>query len=354
VRYVFKHALIQDTAYQSLLKSTRQLYHQQIARVLEERFPDTSDSQPELLAHHCTEAGLTEQAIPYWQRAGEQAIRRSANVEAIRYLTKALELLTTLPDTPERARQELSLQIALGPALASTSTRGYVAPEVESSYLRARELCRQMGETPQLFPILQGLATFYSVRAEFSAAQELGTQLLHVAQRAQDPALLLRAHIALQSPLFWQGEFTAAYEHAEQGIALYGPLKQHTHVPQALAQDPGVMCLIYAALALSPLGYPDQALKRAQEAVTLAQELSQPFSVAYAHFSATAVCSLCQEVQLTQQHAGAAVSVATEYGFGFPRIVAEFWQGWALMRQGQKERGLSQMRQSLTALQVIG
>ena len=197
-------------------------------------------------------------------------------MEAISHLTKGTELLKTLPDTPERAQQELSLQIALGPAWLST--KGYAAPEVESTIPRARELCQQIGETPQLFPILQGLATFHSVRAEFQTAQELGTQLLNLAQRAQDPALLLRAHIALQSPLFWQGEFTAAYEHAEQGIALYGPLQQHTRVPQVLAQDPGVMCLILCGSRLMALGYPDQALKRMQEAVTLAQELSHPFS----------------------------------------------------------------------------
>jgi len=147
--YLFKHALIQDAAYQSLLKSTRQQYHRQIAQVLEEKFSETKENQPELLAHHYTEVGLIAQAMPYWQRAGQRASQRSANVEAISHLTKGLELLKTLPDTPERAQQELTLQIALGAPLIAT--KGYAAPEVEKVYARARELCRQVGETPQLF-----------------------------------------------------------------------------------------------------------------------------------------------------------------------------------------------------------
>jgi len=173
-RYVFKHALIQDAAYQSLLKSTRQQYHQQIAQVLEERFPETRETQPELLAHHYTEAGLTAQAIPYWQRAGQRAIERSANVEAIGHLTRGLELLQTLPDTPERARQELMLQITLGSPLQAA--KGYGAPEVGTVYTRARELCRRVGETPQLVRVLPGLWKFYLVRAEHQTVRELGEQ----------------------------------------------------------------------------------------------------------------------------------------------------------------------------------
>ena len=150
--YIFKHALIQETAYQSLLKSTRQQYHQRIAQVLDEQFPETAETQPELLAHHYTEAGFREQAVGYWQRAGQQALQRSANPEAILHLTTGLALLTTLPETPARAQQELDLQIALGSAL--TATKGQAAPEVEQTYARAQALCAQVGETPQLFPTL--------------------------------------------------------------------------------------------------------------------------------------------------------------------------------------------------------
>ncbi len=153
--YVFKHALIQDAAYQSLLKSTRQQHHQRIARVLEHLFSDTAATQPEVLAHHYTEAGLSAQALPYWQQAGQHALQRSAPAEAIAHLTQGLAVLTTLPETPERLQQELDLQVALGTALRTT--KGNAAPEVERPYTRARELCAQLGYTPQLFPVLRGL-----------------------------------------------------------------------------------------------------------------------------------------------------------------------------------------------------
>jgi predicted ATPase len=153
--YTFKHALIQDTAYQSLLRSTRQQYHQRIAQVLEQPFPETAETQPELLAHHYTAAGLREYAIGHWQRAGKNACERSAHVEALSHLTQGLALLTTLPDNSARAHQELDLQIALGPVLSAT--KGPAAPEVEQTYARARALCAQVGDTPQLFPTLGGL-----------------------------------------------------------------------------------------------------------------------------------------------------------------------------------------------------
>src|SRR5262249_30483156 len=175
-----------DTAYQSLLKSKRQRYHHQIAQVLAGRFPKTAETQPELVAHHYTEAELAEQAIPYWQQAAQRAMERSANVEAIAHVTKGLELLKTLPDSPEHTQQELTLQIALGTPLIAT--KGYAAPEVEHVYARAHELCRQVGKTPQLPRVMRGLWAFYIQRAKFHDALDLGEQLLGFAQRAQDPA----------------------------------------------------------------------------------------------------------------------------------------------------------------------
>jgi predicted ATPase len=151
---VFKHALIQEAAYQSLLRSTRQRYHQRIAQVLETRFPTLAETQPELLAQHYTEAGLKEQAIPYWQQAGRQAIQRSANLEAIGHLTRGLDILKTLPDISAWAQQELDLLTTLRPALLVT--KGYAAPEVLQAYARARQLCGQVGETPQPFQVLRG------------------------------------------------------------------------------------------------------------------------------------------------------------------------------------------------------
>jgi predicted ATPase len=175
-RYLFKHALIQETAYQSLLRSTRQQYHQHIAQTLAEQFPDIAETQPELLAHHYTEAGLSARAIPYWQRAGQRAVERSANLEAISHLTRGLELLPQLPEGPERIQQELALQITLGAPLMAT--RGFTAQDVERVFGRALDLCRQLGETPQLFTALRELRTFYQIRGDSQTAYELGEQLL--------------------------------------------------------------------------------------------------------------------------------------------------------------------------------
>src|SRR5262249_24823686 len=160
----FKHALIQDAAYQSLLRSTRQQYHQRIAQVLEARFPERCATQPELLAHHYTEAGLTEQAVVYWHRAGQYASDRLGYLEAISHMTTGIGLLATLPETPEHTQHALSLHIALGAALLMT--KGHAAPEVEQAYTKAYALCQHMGETPQLFPVLFGLWWFYIARSQ--------------------------------------------------------------------------------------------------------------------------------------------------------------------------------------------
>jgi predicted ATPase len=350
-RYLFKHALIQDVAYQSLLKSTRRQYHQQIAQVLEEQFAETKETQPELLAHHYTEAGFIAQAIPHWQRAGQKAIERSANVEAIGDLSKGLGLLKTLPDTAEHVRQELSLQIALGAPLIAT--KGYAAPEVEHVFARARELCQQVGETPQLFPVLRGLWVFYEVRAEHRAARELGEQLLTLAQSFQDTALFVEAHRALGNTLFWLGEEGSARVHLEQSLALYDP-QQHSSLAFTYGSDPGVICLAYRAFALWCLGYPDQALQSMHEALTLAQRLAHPHSLAFALTWAAILHWLRRESQATKEQAEAAIALATEQGFPFWVAQGTMMRGWALADQGQGEEGIAQLHEGVTAYRATG
>ena len=350
-KYFFKHALIQDAAYQSLLKSKRQQYHQQIGQILEEQFSENAKTQPELLAHHYTEAALREQAITYWQRAGERAIERSANVEAVGHFTKGLELLKTLPDTPGRTQQELMLQITLGVPLAAI--KGYAAPEVERTYARARELCQQAGETPQLFPVLFGLWRFYLVRGELQTAHELGEQLLRLAQHAQNPTLLPEAHGALGITLPYLGELISAQTHLEQGIALYNP-HQHRSLAFLHGQDPGVVCRVHAAWALWYLGYPDQALERSREALTLAQELSHPFSLAFALYHSARLHQLRREVQVAQERLETVISLSTEQGFAQWLALGIALQGWMLAEQRQVEEGIAQMSQGLAAYRATG
>jgi predicted ATPase len=349
--YLFKHALIQDAAYQSLLKSTRQQYHQRIAQVLAARFPEIAETQPEVLAHHYTQAGLTEQAISYWLRAGQQASERSANVEAISHLTTGIELLKMLPETPEHTQQALTLYLALGAALLVA--KGHAAPEVEHAYTQARTLCQQVGETPELVPVLLGLWQFYVVRAQLHTARELGETLLRLAQRAHDPALAVIAHYALGATWCYLGALPAARQHLEEGIARYTPDQRRASVFR-IGHDLGVGCQTFAARTLWLLGYPEQALAHLHDALTLAHELSHSFSLAFAWCWAAIVSQCRRDVSAVYEHAEAAVALATEQGF--PQWAAEgtSLRGWALAMQGQGEEGLAQVRQGIAAWRATG
>jgi predicted ATPase len=351
-RYLFKHALVQDTAYQSLLKSRRQQLHQQVAQVLVEQFPQTVVAQPELVAHHYTEAGLTAQAIPYWQQAGERAIQRSAHVEASAHLTKGLELLQSLPDTSQRAPQELTLQLTLGATLQAT--KGYTAPEVERAYSRARALCRQVGETPQLFAALIGLRRSYYVQAKLQTAYELDEELLRLAHHAQDLFLLTMAHQGMGATLFALGELVAAQEHFEQSMALYDPQRHRAYV-LLHGEDPGVLDLSFTSLVLMLLGYPEQAVRKSQEALRLAQKLAHPYSIMFVLSYASCLHQGRREEHVAQEQAEAALALTTEQGFA-PLWVGRqtLLRGWALVMQGQAGEEIIPMRQGLAARRATG
>jgi predicted ATPase/class 3 adenylate cyclase len=349
--YVFKHALIQDTAYQALLKGTRQQYHQRIAQVLEQQFPETVAMQPELLAQHYTEAGLAEQAVGYWYKAGQRAHERSAHVEAIGHLRKGLAIFTTLPDTLEHRQQELNVQVTLGRVLMAT--KGVGAPDTGAAYHRARELCQKVGETPQVFPVLGGLVIFYINRGEPQTARELGAQMLSLAQRVRDPAALANAHILLGNTLYFLRAWDVARTHLEQGIAFYNAQQPRTQGFLTETHQ-GVFGLIRLAQVLWSLGYPDQALERSREALTLARELAHPASVASALLFAAEVHMYRREGQSTYEQAEAAFELAREHGFAFRVAQATILRGWTLVEQGQGETGIAQMRQGLAAFRATG
>jgi DNA-binding winged helix-turn-helix (wHTH) protein len=257
--YTFTHALYQQTAYERMGVVRRIQLHSRLGIRLEAAYGARAGEIAAELAVHFEHGRDYHRAVQYLQQAGENAMRRCANQEAIRLLTKGLELLTTLPDTPERSRQELSLQSTLGPALIAT--RGYAAPDVIQTYDRARDLSRRLGDTLQLFVALRGLQTFHAVRAELQMAAALAEELLLLAQRQNDPTLLVFAHLSLGSTLFHCGAFVQARVHLEQGMALnISPLE---HAPAFLyGHSAGVVCISWAALALWLLGYPEQALQR--------------------------------------------------------------------------------------------
>src|SRR5499427_1625769 len=307
--YVFKHALIQEAAYTSLVRRTRQRYHQWIAEALESQFSEVAIEQPELVAHHYTEAGLRAQALPYWQRAGQQARERSAHTEAIAHLTKGLELLTTLPDTPERARQELSLHIALGATLAVT--RGYGNTEAERVYSRARELCQQLGETLQLFPAQWGLWTCYIVQAKQQLAREVGTQLFSLSQHVQDATFRLEAHMALAGSLHDLGEFPPARHHWDHSLVCYDRRQHRSHIMH-FGLDLGVMSRAMMSHTLWHQGYPDQALTQSHESLALAEAHAHPFSQAIALAYAVMLHQFRREQHIVYAHAETALALCRE------------------------------------------
>lgn len=347
--YAFKHALIQETAYESLLRTTRQQYHQRIAEVLEAQFPQTAEAQPELIAHHFTEAGLARPAIGYWLRAAQRALQGSANLEAIAHLNHGLSLLESLPDPAERATQELALQISLGTAL--TAIRGYTAPEVEQAYSRARELAQQMGDAVQLFPVLMGLWGFYFVRAEHATARELAEQLVRIADQAPEADLHPHTGYVMGFTLFCIGEYAAAVPHLELGIARYDPARHRAYQ----VQDSGVGCRTTLSWVLRSLGHADQGQQRLQEALELAERLEHPFSIAFAHGVAAFTAQDHGQAELAQEHAEKALAVATEYGFPYWIASAGVVHGWALMAQGKGDEGtIATMRAFFNGLQGVG
>jgi predicted ATPase len=351
LEYIFKHHLTREAAYNGLLKKERRSLHRQVAEALEQLSPDRIEEQLELLAHHWEQSEEPGQAIGYLLRAGNKAVWLSANEEAIAHFTKALALLKALPDTPQRVQQELMLQLAV--AVPLQATKGYAAPELGRLCARVRELSQYVSETPLLFKVLHGLMRFHFIRAELQTARELEEQLLTLAQRAGDSTLLLEAQRPLGVTLWYLGEFTAALEHVEEAIAHYDPEKDRAHA-FVYGQDPGVVCRSYAAFSLWVLGYPDQALKRNQEALALAHELDHPFSLAIALDHAAFLHEFRGERQAAEEWAEAANTLATQQGFPLWVERATIRRGWALAEQGRLEEGIAYMQQGLAVLHAMG
>jgi class 3 adenylate cyclase/predicted ATPase len=372
--YSFKHALVQEAAHGSLLRGRRQQLHARIAGVLEQRFPALPESQPELLAHHYTEACFTEPAIDYWRKAGQRASARSAPTEAVGHLTKGLELLLSLPATPERHRQELDLQTALGGALIAA--KGYSAPETGAAFARARELCgpgswfpdlrpagaafararelcAQIDDPAQLFPVLFGQWLFHQLRAELAVTREVADEMLRLAQEHADSAGLVIAHRATGTSLFWLGRFGEARTHLEQALALYDP-ERHAELAYLYNFDPRVIGLDFLSLTLFALGYPEQAQRRSEEALALAKQLSHLVTLAVVLQHACMIHQFLGEHGAVRQGAEELWSLATGQGLPFWVAHATFVRAWAEAQEGQSEEELVQLRRNLEVIRSSG
>jgi class 3 adenylate cyclase/predicted ATPase len=349
--YLFKHALVQDAAYATLLRLRRQQLHAAIAAALEREFPEIVTAQPELLAYHCTEAGLTLQAIENWRRAGERAIEGSAYHEAIAHLTRGLEKLEDLPASPQRDEKELAFQVAL---LTPLFAARFGSTEGERAAARALELSRRVGtDMRSLFRALFGLSMSYLVRGKIRIAREPAEQLLLVGERLHDPEPFGYAHHAMGNTLFWFGELGAAQVHLEKGIALYQP-EQARSSALRYGFNCASNCHFFLGRVLWHLGYPDRALTCAEQAVAIAAEVSHPVSRAGALSWAAALHQLRGEVRQTRELAETDLAVTTEDMLPFFRAHAMVLRGWALVGQGQCEEGIAQLREGLVAYRVTG
>jgi class 3 adenylate cyclase/predicted ATPase len=350
--YTFKHALIQEAAYASLLRTTRRQYHRHIAQALTEHFPDTIETAPELLAHHYTQAGMTAEAVPCWLRAGQRAIHASANLEAIAHLTAGLDPLADLPAGPERAGQELQFRLALGPAYMAI--RGYAAPEVEACYQRARELCRELGDTPQLVPVLHGLWTYHIVRAQHASAFALGEQVLELGAATDDDGLLLQGNMEVGWSHFFLGELEQAREHLERVLAQYDHERHSSHA-FIYGDNPATSARSNLAQVLWLLGHVDQSLRYSEENLAILRSvIHHPYSVAFGLDLAAVVRQYRNDAPTARALVDEASALSESQGLAFVGAMAFMLKGWVLARDGDLVEGISQMRRGLAAQLATG
>jgi class 3 adenylate cyclase/predicted ATPase len=351
VEYLFKHALTQEVAYNSLLIERRKQIHERAGQALESIFANQLDDHLSQLAHHYSHSDNTDKAIEYLGRAGQQAVQRSANADAVASLIAAIDLLQKLPQSPPRHLRELPLRIALGQA--SIIIRGWEAQEVELAFTRAQEICAELGDPPEVFPILMGLWAMYLVRGLYRPAQERAHQLLLRAQRTSDPMELILAHYAMGTTLVHIGELSIAREHQAIVLSLYKP-ERDGPLAFSLGNDPRVGILAYAGWTLWFLGYPDRAVKVSKQAVAAAQGISHPNSLAFAESFFLLVRLLRREARMAQENAERAAAICTEHGLGGWIPVNLFHHGSAIVQQGQPTAGIAQMRNSLTLTNAAG
>ena len=350
-RFTFKHALVQDAAYESLLRKTRQQWHERIADTLVSRPRISGESSPELLAHHYTCAGKTVQAIEYWTNAGMLALERCANKEAISHFQQAAELASTLEESAHREQLEFAFQIPMGVALLTT--QGYAAPDVGPAFERARTLGHKLAGPVELFYIHWGIWAWRVVREELDACQQMAEEVQRMIAPLQDPGLQIEADFIAILTSFYRGEFLKTCELSEKAFPLFDEATSKKHA-LGTGQNVGATLQSYWALALWHLGFPEQAIRRAKSAVEFAQAMKHPFSLAYAlcHFSwLHHHCRLGDVVQRTSQEE---IQLSQEQGFRFWHAEALFHQGFAHLLNGSPEAGITAIESGLDSFEKTG
>jgi predicted ATPase len=346
---VFKHALVQDAAYASLPRSRRQALHARTAEVLVERFPETVETQPELIAHHLTAAERIAEAVSYWEKAGQRAAKSSANVEAARHFGRALELLTALPDTQERARTELELRAMLGPPLIIT--RGPWSPEVRQNYARAQRLSTQFSDSPMRFAALWGL---WRITRNFNEKQKISDELLSVAGSLDDQGLTLQAHHTQWATRFHLGLHAACLSHAEEGLQLYDRGDYRSHAAMYGGHDPKVCACGEAAYSLWLVGHPERAVCRADQALEWARSLRHSGSLAHALEMNLLLHYYRRDVAKVTELADELVDFAGRENFPVHSAKGQVFRGWALTHLAGPQKGVDLMRHGVASQQDVG
>ena len=335
--YSFKHALIQDTAYDSLLSAEQRKWHARVAQTLEERFPASAAGEPERLALHCEQGGLIEQAVDYYRKAAEQAAQRAASAQRIRHLTHGIELLGTLPENAARDERELALQLELGRTLVTT--KGWASPGAATTFGRARTLCKRIGEPPEVFQVMRGLITFYVGRAELEISRELIARLMEIAEQSGESAQRLLAHEHLGILHYFEGNPSEALAQYEKAVALYEP-SEHAQLAHVHGEDLGVFSHIWMAWALWILGRPDEALRRCHEGIDIGEKSSHPFSHAYALLWTAILHTMRREPVEAAEMADRALAIAMPHGFVMVLAMGYLAKTWAFLQAPLEEKAL--------------
>ena len=350
--YIFKHALLEDAAYNSLLKTKRQRFHQRIAEVLESQLPEAVERQPERLARHLSEAGLTEKAIHWWLKAGLRSRDRSEHNEAIGHLTKGLALLATLAQTPERDHEELQFLSALAPC--HIAVRGYAAPEVGPILERARELCERAEQAPQLFGTMLGTWEWRLVRGDIRQCVDLAGEGMRLAERLADPGILMEALFMPGVTMYYRAEFAAARRYFERALATYDDRERTKFWSTFTGHNAGVTHRCYLALALWHLGYADQAMKVDREMRELARTIGHAFSTAHAVDFTACLYQFSRLGSEVQAAAEEEIAIATDQGFQLWHALGTLHKGAGLLLHGRRDDALPLLLNGLNEFRGTG